>query len=117
MMIGLPRLSDFDAMLDGVTMEVLGETIQYRLGGSSEWLSLAAIVDYSDQTRSIEGVDVVDQNIRVSILKSSVPEKPSSAVRIRLAKCPGRTFKPLKPGSDESGSDWVFDVKDMMPGG
>jgi len=114
--MGLPRLTAFDGMLDSVTMETLGETIQYRLGGSSEWLSLAAIVDYSDQTRSIEGVDVVDQNIRVSIMKSSVPAKPSNADRIRLAKRPGSTFKPIKPGSDSSGSDWVFDVKDVMPG-
>jgi predicted YcjX-like family ATPase len=100
-------------MLDRVCVDVLGDTIQYRIAGASDFTTIAAHVDYADKLRSIEGVDAVDQDMRVELLKADVPSKPGATWQIQLPLLPTRRFKPANVGSDASGSHWAFDLKDV----
>ncbi|MBB4859635.1 hypothetical protein HNO88_002964 [Novosphingobium chloroacetimidivorans] len=109
----LLRLQDVDALLDRTCVDVLGDTIQYRIAGATAFTAVSAHVDYADKLRSIEGVEAVDQDMRVELLKSDVPSKPGALWRIQLPALPARTFKPVNVGSDASGSHWAFDLKDV----
>ena len=109
----LPRLQDIDALLDRTCVDVLGDTIQYRATGAAEFTGISAHVDYADKLRSIEGVEAVDQDMRVELLKADVPAMPAAAVRIRLPLLPGRTFKPVNVGPNSSGTHWAFDLEDV----
>ena len=109
----LPRLQDVDALLDWVCVNVFGDTILYRIAGAADFKTIAAHVDYADKLRSIEGVEAVDPDMRVELLKADVPSKPGAVWRIQLPLLPGRLFKPVNVGSDISGSHWAFDLKDV----
>ena len=109
----LPRLQDVDALLDRTCVDVLGDTIRYRVAGAPGFIDLPAHVDYADKLRSIESVDAVDQDIRVELLKADVPAKPGKLVRIELPLLPGRTFHPINVGNNASGTHWAFDLKDV----
>ena len=104
-------------MLDRTCVDVLGDTIQYRAATAPAYATLSAYVDYADKPRAIERMEAIDQDIRIELLKDDVPAKPGNLVRIQLPLLPGRTFKPINVGSDESGSHWAFDLKDVPTGG
>jgi hypothetical protein len=110
----LPRLQDVDAMLDRVCMDVLGDTISYRPEGENGYIVVQVYGDFTDKTRSIEGTDVVEQAISLQVLKTDVPAKPSSGVRIRIPELGARLFRPHGTGSDESGAHWVFLLKEVQ---
>jgi hypothetical protein len=111
----LPRLEDLDRRLDRTTTDILGDTIRYKPASSPAYTAIAAFLDYRGMEVSFSGAEVVAQDIKVSVLKADVPAKPNGEVRVILPKIPGRTFKPLNVDDDESGTSWVFQLKDVKP--
>lgn len=113
----LPRLQDVDATLDWVCANVLGDLILIWLAGATDPLERPAHVYYADKLRSIEGVEAVDQNIRLELRKADAPMKPGKLMRIQLPLLPDRLFMPINVGTDDSGTHWLFDLKDVPSDG
>ena len=106
----VPKLTDFDAMLDQGCRDYLGETIEYKADGGS-YTETGAIVDYRDTERSLGSSQAMVQEILVSVLKSDVSVKPNKNCRVKLAKRPGIVFRPVNAGTDDAGTWWEFGVE------
>jgi len=109
----LPRLEDMDRILDRATTDILGDTIRYRPANAPQFASVRVIPDYRDAAVSFGGGEVIAQDISLSVLMVDVPAKPNDAVRLQLPKVPNRTFKPINVRRDQSGTSWVFELKDV----
>ena len=97
--------------LDAPCMAHLGDSIGYKAVGSTRYVPMHAYVDYGDALRSIDGGQIIDQDISLEALRSDIAVKPSSDCRLTLARIPGKTFKPINVRSDPSGRAWLFEVK------
>lgn len=107
-----PNLDDWTDTLDERCRDYLAETIQYAADGDTDnYADLKAHVDYRDMVKPLEVGQVLEQDIMVSVLKSDVPVKPGQGVRLTLPKLAGKTFRPVNPRSDESGTGWEFEVQ------
>lgn len=108
-----PTLDDLTPALDRACADELGDTIEYAADGAT-FEDQQAFVDYRDVSQAFEGAEAITQDISVTgLLKADVPTKPTSAVRIRLARRAGKTFKPISVRTDESGTGWEFEVKEV----
>lgn len=106
-----PVLEDLEASLDEACMAGLGDGIGYKAVGASTFAAMRAYVEYGELARSLDGGQAIEQDIRVEVLCSQVPARPSDAVRITLGKLPGKVFKPINVGLTDSGTHWAFEVK------
>lgn len=106
----LPNLDDYTARLDVACRDVLGEEIQYAANGTA-YLPVGGHVDYRDMVKSLDVAEAIAQDITVAVMKADVATKPPTTARIQLAKRPGKTFRPVNPRSDESGTHWEFEVE------
>ena len=102
------------AFLDAPCMAELGDTIGYKAVGATVFKPMHAYVDYGDALRSIDGGQIIDQDISLEALRSDIPVKPSAACRLTLARIPGKTFKPINVRSDPSGRSWLFEVVQVI---
>lgn len=102
-----------DRMEDDINSRV-GEIITYTPEGSGP-LHPRAHVNYRDADRDLGGGHAIEQDITVTIRKTYLPHMPRSADRVRLGKRPGMEFHPVNPSTDDSGFDWVFNVKIVRP--
>lgn len=108
-----PTLDDLTADLDRNCADILGDTIEYAADGSA-FAERQAYVDYRDAARPLEGAQAIAQDIEVSgLLKADEPEKPGGSARIRLARRPGKTYRPVNVRTDEAGTGWEFEVKEV----
>lgn len=109
-----PRtLEDFDAADNAACETLVGDTISYRPAGGGAFVSLKGYVDYADALRSIETGQVIEQDISVELRKSLATERPSTNTRLRLAKLPGKTFRPINVRSSSDGDHWLFEVQQV----
>ena len=90
-------------------MALLGDSIRYR-PGAGVWRSFNAYVDYSDQLRSIDGAQLVEQNMTLSVLIAQIPAKPTGSARIELSAKPGKIYRPVNVGRDASGTHWTCEL-------
>jgi hypothetical protein len=108
-----PTLEDLTAGVDETCAAILGDTIQYAADGAT-FSPLKAYVNYRDAEKQFEGAEAVAQDITVSgLLKSTVPVKPGAGVRLTLPRIAGKTWKPINARTDESGTGWEFEVKEV----
>lgn len=98
------------ALLNGPCMAILGDTLKYRPAGGA-WLTFKAYVDHRDNQTSLDGSQVMAQDILVQARKADIPVKPGSGARVTLPKVPGKLFKPINVGSDVSGDHWEFSLQ------
>lgn len=108
----LPTLESLTSGLDRACADVLGEEIQYAANGAA-YAAVRAHVDYRDAAKAFEGAQAIAQDIVVTFLKADVPTKPASAARLTLARRAGKTFKPVSPRTDESGTHWEMEVAEV----
>ncbi len=107
-------LDDLTPRLDRICLDRLGDLIQYAAGGAA-FEAQRAYVNYRDAEKAFEGAQAIEQDITVSgLLKIDVPARPSKASRVRLARRPGKTFQPINVRTDESGTGWEFEVKEVV---
>jgi len=97
--------------LDAPCMAYLGDTIGYKAAAASTFTAMHAYVDYTDAVISLDGGQVIAQDISAQALRSDIPVKPSAACRVTMARIPGATFKPINVRSDESGRYWNFELQ------
>lgn len=109
--MAIPNIAAFADRLHRTSADALGGTIQYRAAGSPLFVSLQAHIDYGDQAQGFEAAQVIEQNIRVKVLKADVPAKPTKAARLTLPKVPGVLFRPENAGTSKSGAHWIFEVR------
>jgi len=106
----MSTLEDMEGALYGEPLHsVIADTISYKPAIGS-FFDLQCFVDYTDQARSFDGAQVIEQDILIEVAKSSVPAKPDSQCRVQLPKHPGLIFKPVSVGTDKSGNCWVFEL-------
>lgn len=108
----MPNIEDFTPMLDRACADIVGETVAYSADGGA-FVSLQAHVLYRDATTTIEIAQAIEQDVSVAMLKVDVPVKPGKASRIRFGKLPGRTFRIINVRTDDAGTEWNFEVKDV----
>ena len=110
----LPNLESLEAGLDRACADVLGDTISYKAVGQADFALIKAHLDYREIAEGLSSsIEVIAQDMRVSMLRADVPVRPGSGVRIRLPKVPDRTFKPIAARLGESGTHWEFELKDV----
>lgn len=108
----LPTLDDLTPALDRISVDLLGDPIEYAADGSA-FEGATAFVDYRDASKAFEGAQAIEQDVTVSLLKADVPARPAATARLRLPKLAGKTFKPINVRSDTSGTHWEFEVKEV----
>lgn len=106
-----PVLEDVEATLDEACMAGLGDGIGYKASGAATFTPMRAYVEYGELARSFDGGQAIAQDIKVELLRSQVPARPTAAVRITLGKLPGLTFRPVNVGLANSGTHWAFEVE------
>lgn len=106
----MKTLEELEAGLDAKCITVLGDTITYRPAGGAA-LSLKAYVNHEDVARSLDVGQAIEQQMTCEVLRSDVPARPGSAVRISLPKIPGKLFQPVNVTLSPGGTHWAFDLK------
>lgn len=109
----MSTLEELTDDIDAICMAELGDTISYVPSGSAA-LTIKAHPDYADHNRNIGGVDVMEQNIMLAVRKVDVPRKPVSADRVIMPKKPGKIYRPVNVGTDESGTHWMFELQEHV---
>lgn len=106
-------MSDLEAISDRMETDInerVGERITYVPQGGSA-IYPKAHVFYADAQTDIGAGQAIEQDITVHIRKFSLPHMPRNADRIQLGRHPGVTFKPVNPSTDNSGFDWIVNLK------
>jgi hypothetical protein len=76
-------------------------------------VSLAAIVDYREESRDIGGIGAVQQDMTVLLRRSLIAHRPDAKNDlITLPKIPGKSWQPIGVGLDESGDYWLFGLRE-----
>lgn len=110
--MAIPTLESMDARLDANCTDILGDSVRYAADGAT-YADIAMHVIYADGQIGIGDVHAIAQDITVSVMKTRVPEKPSGSARLQFPKLPDQTFKPVNISNDDSGTHWLFQVKDV----
>jgi hypothetical protein len=104
---------DLESISDRMESDIndrVGERITYIPTGGGP-IYPKAHVNYRDGETDLGAGNAIEQDITIAVRKASIPTMPKSTDRIRLGRRPGVTFKPVNPSTDDSGFDWVFNVK------
>ena len=110
----MPNFAALTALADRACMDHVGEIISYSSNGmEANYADVPAEVDYRDAQTTLDRSEVVHQANMVLVLIADVPAKPSPSARVKLPKRPGRTYAPVSPRRDESGTGWEFDTQDV----
>jgi hypothetical protein len=107
--MAIPNLDDWTDKLDRTCRDYLAETIQYKIGAGA-YAGKGAHVNYRDAVKPLEGAAAIEQDITVAVMIEDLPTMPVGADRVQLAKRPGKTFRPINPRRDDSGTHWEFEV-------
>lgn len=108
-----PNIEDFDADLDGLCADVLGDTISFKPSAVGSYRAIKAHVDYRDGEVLIGNSEAIAQDITVEVPKLRLTTRPTGTARIRLPKLPGRTFKPIRVRNSASGTSWAFELSEV----
>lgn len=106
-------MSDLESISDRLMADIeerIGERITYTPQGLSA-ITPRAHVYYADAQTDIGAGQAIEQDITLHIRKSALPHMPRSADRVVLARHPGKTFKPVNPSTDDSGYEWIVNLK------
>jgi hypothetical protein len=104
---------DFEAITERMEAdinELVGERITYIPDGAAV-IYPKAHVYYADMMADIGAGQAIEQDITLKVARNAVPHMPRSADRIRIGRKPGVTFKPTNPSTDDSGMDWIVNLK------
>lgn len=104
---------DLESISDRMESDIndrVGERITYIPDGGGP-IYPKAHVFYGDAQQDIGAGQAIEQDITVHIRKFSLPHMPRSADRIMLGRRPGVTFRPVNPSTDNSGFDWIVNLK------
>lgn len=106
-------MSDLESISERLMADIedrIGERITYRPDGGAP-IYPKAHVYYADAQTDIGTGQAIEQDITVHIRKYSLPHMPRSTDRIMLSRRPGVTFKPVNPSDDNSGFEWIVNLK------
>lgn len=106
-----PALEDLEAeWLDRPVMDALGDSIEFQLAGGS-FTAKKAFGEFAEALRDMSTGTVIDQDITLQILMVDLPRRPIPSDRVRVARIPGSTFKPINVRRDQSGKHWEFELE------
>ena len=109
------NLEDLETdFLDVPCMDVLGDTIGYKAAGRATFATIKGYVEHADALRDIGTGQVIDQDVTVEVLRVDVPIRPGSGARIRFPRITGATFKAVNARVSNSGTAWIFEVKEVV---
>lgn len=104
---------DLEAITDRMEADInsrVGEAITYTPQDLPAIVRKAHVF-YADQKTDLGAGLAIEQGITLKIAKLSLPHMPRSADRITLRRHPGITFMPTNPSTDDSGLDWIVNLK------
>lgn len=103
--MAIPTLNSLTPLLNASTLGLLGDLLGY------DGDTINGFVDHAEQVHG--GIGAVEQDITVQISIADVPTRPGGSNRITLPSYAGRIFKPVGVSTDDSGTFWVFALKEM----
>lgn len=107
-----PTLDDLTPDLDRACIDVLGEAIMYAADGAA-FVAVQAYVNYRDMAQAFDAAKAIVQDMSVTFLKVDVPAEPTATARITLLRRPGKTYRPTNVRTDDAGTGWEFEVKEV----
>jgi len=111
----LPSIESLLSGLDRTCMDALGDSIQYSAAGAA-YATVRGYVDHREAGRAFDNATAMVQDIIVVVLRADVPVKPGGAARVALPQFADRTFQPVNARTDESGTHWEFEVREVAGG-
>lgn len=105
-----PALEDLEAQwLDRPCMDILGDSIEFKLAGG-DFVPKKAFGEFAEAIRDISTGTVISQDITLQMLIEDLPRRPIESDRLRIARIPNVTYKPVNVRRDRNGSHWEFEV-------
>jgi hypothetical protein len=94
--------------------EKLGNTMTVTPQGGSP-VTFKGNVDFGEDVLDFggPGARAVAQTMTADYAMTWVAGKPGKGWRVTFAAIAGRTFEPLNARADETGSRWVFELKEL----
>lgn len=105
-----PTLEDFEADMDRLCMDTLGDSIAYAVLGG-RFMPKRAYGEFAEAIRDLSTGSVISQDITLEMLVEDLPRRPNTSDRIRISKVPGATFKPVNVRRTQSGTHWAFELE------
>ena len=108
-----PTLEDMTPDMERACIDFLGESIMYAADGST-FVAVQAYVEYRDQAQSYDGAQAIAQDMTVAFLKADIAAAPTTEARLTLSRRSGKTYRPMNVRTDNAGTQWEFEVKEVV---
>ena len=105
-----PRLADIEQSMNIQCRDILGHAIFYTPVGRPR-RSVSVQANYEDGEMTGGFSAAIEQRIEIMMLKQDAPIKPGRGVSVTLPRYPGKTFEPIDVRNDETGLNWLFNLK------
>lgn len=105
----LPSLEDFEPTLNRTSIDVLGDSIEFKLSGGS-FTAMKAYGEFAEALRDIVNGSVISQDITLQMLAEDLPRRPIEADRVRITRLGSTIFKPVNVRRSQDGKHWEFEL-------
>lgn len=105
-----PALEDLeDEFLNRACMDVLGDSIEFKLAGGS-FVAMKAYGEFAEALRDISSGSVISQDITLQILAEDLPRRPIGSDRVRVTRLGATIYSPVNVRRAQDGKHWEFEV-------
>lgn len=108
-MMPLPSLEDFEPVLNRTSVDVLGDSIQYKAVGGS-FVAKKVFGDFPEAIRDLSTGVVVSQDITCQMLVEDLPRRPLDGDRLTISRLGSAVYKPVNVRRSQDGKFWDFEV-------
>lgn len=108
-MMPLPTLEDFEPRLYRTSIDVLGDSIQYKVAGGA-FVAKKVYGEFAEAVRDISSGMAVSQDITCQMLVDDLPRRPIDGDRLTIDRISGATYKPVNVRRSQDGKHWEFEV-------
>jgi hypothetical protein len=106
--MAMPDFEDLTDRLFCTCEQMLGDTIQYRSAGG-EFREIKATVDYGEMLRDAGTGQFIDNDVTISVLKTTLPDRPTKDDLVKLPKMAAAVLRPIN--TLDMGREWLFGVQ------
>lgn len=103
-------LSDVESNVNSQANAFLGHTIKYKIEGESVFSDLTVQADYEPEQITGSSSVAIDLDVLI-LLPKVLLSKPSREDRVMLPRITNKTYYPTNIKSDETGFNWLFNLK------
>lgn len=105
-----PALEDLeDEFLNRTCMDVLGDSIQYKVAGGS-FVAKKVYGEFAEAFRDLSTGKVISQDITCQMLAEDLPRRPLDGDRLTLGRVGDTVFKPVNVRRSQDGKHWEFEL-------